>query len=72
MEKATFLKLLGQNIASLRLAKGWSQTDLANACDKDRQTLHKVENGQVNVSVYFLKQIAEALEIPVYQILVFK
>lgn len=72
MEKAVFLKLLGENIVRLRLAKGWSQTELANACNKDRQTIHKVENGQVNISVYFLLQVANALEMPVDQILVFK
>ena len=61
---------MGQNIVSLRLEKGWTQTDLANACNKDRQTIYKVEHGQANASVYFLKQIAEALEVPVNQLLI--
>jgi len=56
-------KKLGQRIIDLRTQKGWSQSDLSRACNKDRQTIEKIENGKVNPTVYTLFEIANALEI---------
>lgn len=54
---------IGQRIVGLRNQKGWSQSDLARACNKDRQAIEKLENGKVNPTLYTLLEIAEALEI---------
>jgi putative transcriptional regulator len=56
-------KLIGQRIIELRKQKGWSQSDLARACGKDRQAIEKLENGKVNPTLYSLLEIANALEI---------
>ncbi len=48
----------------LRTLKGWNQSDLARACNKDRQAIEKLENGRVNPTLYTLHEIAEALQIP--------
>lgn len=59
---------LGQKIISLRSEKNWSQAELARACFKDRQSIERLENGKINPSVYYLQEVAQALEIPLYKI----
>ena len=54
---------LGKQIIMLRQQKGWSQSDLARACNKDRQAIEKLENGKVNPTLYTLLEIANALEV---------
>lgn len=54
---------LGKRIVELREQKGWSQSDLARACNKDRQAIEKLENGKVNPTLYTLFEIANTLEI---------
>ena len=54
---------LGKRIIKLREKKGWSQSDLARACNKDRQAIEKLENGKVNPTLYTLLELASALEI---------
>lgn len=43
---------LGKRIIRLREQKGWSQSDFARACNKDRQAIEKLENGKVNPTLY--------------------
>ncbi len=47
----------------LRGKKCWSQSDLARACNKDRQAIEKLENGKVNPTLYTLLELANALEV---------
>ena len=63
MTRDKLKKKLGQRIIDLRTQKGWSQSDLSRACNKDRQTIEKIENGKVNPTLYTLFEIANALEI---------
>jgi transcriptional regulator with XRE-family HTH domain len=56
-------KKIGQRIIEFREQKGWSQADLARACNKDRQAIEKLENGKVNPTLYTLLEVASALEI---------
>lgn len=62
--KEKLKKLVGQRIVSLREKKGWSQSDLARACGKDRQAIEKLENGKVNPTLYSLLEVADALNVP--------
>ena len=66
------LTKLGKNVVKLRSEKNWSQSDLARACFKDRQSVERLENGKINPSIFYLHEIAEALEIPVSQVLNFE
>lgn len=68
MEKKEFLKRVGQQIVKKRLERGWTQADLAKACDKDPQSIERVENGKINASIYYLFEIAIALNIPLSEI----
>ena len=65
MKKDVFLKKLGNNIARLREEAGISQTELALRCDKDRQSLNRLEKGRINPSAYYLSEIAAELKVPV-------
>jgi transcriptional regulator with XRE-family HTH domain len=72
MSKEIFLKKLGINVARLREKAGLSQTELALRCDKDRQSLNRLERGRINPSVFYLKQIAEELKVPTKDLLDFE
>ncbi len=63
MTKDQLKKELGKRIVELREQKGWSQSDLARACSKDRQTIEKLENGKVNPTLYTLLEVANGLGI---------
>ena len=63
MKKPDLNKKIGQRIIDLRTKKGWSQSDLARACGKDRQAIEKLENGKVNPTLYTLYEMAKVLEV---------
>jgi len=68
MKKEQLQKRIGQRIIELRTQKGWSQADLARACNKDRQAIEKIENGKVNATIFSLFEISKALEIPLSEL----
>lgn len=72
MTKEAFLKKLGKNVARLREDAGISQTELALRCDKDRQSLNRLEKGRINPSAYYLSQIADELKVPLKSLLDFE
>jgi transcriptional regulator with XRE-family HTH domain len=59
---------VGQKIIELRKGKGWTQSDLARACNKDRQAIEKLENGKVNPTLYSLYEVAQAMDISLKRI----
>ena len=68
MKKEDLQIKIGKRIIELRTKKGWTQADLARACEKDRQAIEKIENGKVNATIYSLMEIAEALEVSLVKI----
>nr|WP_262906653.1 helix-turn-helix transcriptional regulator [Tenacibaculum maritimum] len=71
VNKEQLKKRVGQRVVALRSRKGWSQSDLARACNKDRQALEKLENGRVNPTIYSLLEIAKALEVSLKELVDF-
>ncbi|SFZ84759.1 Putative transcriptional regulator [Tenacibaculum maritimum NCIMB 2154] len=71
VNKEQLKKKVGQRVIALRSRKGWSQSDLARACNKDRQALEKLENGRVNPTIYSLLEIAKALEVSLKELVDF-
>jgi len=69
--KEQLKKKIGQRIVELRTKKGWSQSDLARACNKDRQAMEKLENGKVNPTLYSLLEISKALDVSLSQLVKF-
>lgn len=63
MKKSELSKKIGQRIVEIRTKKGLSQSDLARACNKDRQAIEKLENGKSNPTLYTLLEISVALEV---------
>jgi putative transcriptional regulator len=63
MTKDELKHKIGQRIIELRTQKGWSQSDLARACNKDRQAIEKLENGKVNPTLFTLLEISDVLNV---------
>ena len=64
-------KKIGDRIKELRTQKGWSQSDLARACDKDRQAIERLENGKTNPTIFSLFEVSKALNIKVKDLINF-
>lgn len=71
MNKEAYLKKLGEHIARLRISKGISQAEFARSCDKDPQSLNRLEKGKINPSIIYLREIAEQLDMEVGEMLKF-
>lgn len=71
MKKEEFLRKLGKHVIKIRTQKGWSQSELARNCDKERQSIERLENGKINPSAYYLLQVANGLEISLNELLNF-
>lgn len=54
------------NVAAIRKIRGWSQTDLADVVNVEQATISRIENGSDGVTLRVIKDIAAALEVPVY------
>lgn len=61
MKKEKFLKALGLSIRKIRDAKGVSLYRLAKDIKKTPSDLLRIEKGEVSMSLYYLKEIAEGL-----------
>lgn len=67
----TFLKKLGLRIRNLRLEKGLSQLDLGVRMDNYAEQIGRIERGQLNVTICTLKKIADSLQVPLQELLIF-
>lgn len=62
-------KIIGQNIVRIRNEKKMSQEKLANLADIDRTYIGYIENGKYNITVFKLRQIAEALDVTLNELI---
>lgn len=53
-------QILAQNMRELRLARSWSQEDLAEACELHRTYIGAIERSERNVSIDNIDRIARA------------
>lgn len=60
---------IGNNIRRIRKEQRISQIDLAVSVGIDRAYLSEIENGRTNVSINILYALADALNIPLKQII---
>lgn len=56
-------KLVGDNCARLRKAKGWTQEGLAERSGLTQQYLSDLERGKRNPTIVTIYEIAQALEV---------
>lgn len=67
-EKKLFLVKLGRRITMLREQVGISQTELGYRCDYERSVINRIEMGRTNPTIFTLKKVADALQIPLRQL----
>ncbi|SDL73466.1 helix-turn-helix domain-containing protein [Tessaracoccus oleiagri] len=58
---------IGRLIHDARIARGWSQQRLADELGTAQSAVHRIENGQQNLSLSMINRLAEALEMPLIQ-----
>lgn len=61
-EKHALLVALGRRIRSLRLAREWTQTDMAVSLDMNRGHLSDIEQGKREMGVITLQIVARGLK----------
>ena len=64
-------KKFGKKIFDLRTAKGLSQEALALKADIDRTYIPSIEKGNRNVSIIIIEKLANALDVPINELLNF-
>jgi transcriptional regulator with XRE-family HTH domain len=69
MKKEASLLQLGERIREIRLGKGMSQKKLALSIGKDQQSIQRLEQGKTNPSYFYLKEIANGLEITLSELI---
>jgi transcriptional regulator with XRE-family HTH domain len=65
----TLINLFGENVRAARMQKGWSQEDLADACELDRTYVSSIERGKRNPTLRVVEQIAHGLGVPAASLL---
>lgn len=71
MEKEVFIKRLGENIARIRIEKKMTQVKLAQLCKKQKQSVSRLEAGQMNPTAFYLLELSKALKVPIASLLDF-
>lgn len=71
MQEAKILSSFGGHLKKMRVAKSYSQEQLAAFADLDRTYISGIERGQRNVSLINLIKLSIALNIPAKQLLDF-
>jgi transcriptional regulator with XRE-family HTH domain len=59
-----FLRDLGLRLRQQRLARRWTQAELARRCDLHRTFIGSAERGERNLSILNLRRIAKVLRVP--------
>lgn len=62
--------LLAKNLRQLRLAKGWSQEELADLANFHRTYVSQLERGITNVTIDNLQRLAEVLGIEIPELFI--
>ena len=63
------LKSLGEKLKTIRKSKGLTLKELAYLTDKEPQSLHRVEQGQINPTYLYLVKVCEGLKIDITELL---
>jgi putative transcriptional regulator len=71
MTRETFLKKLGKRVKIHREKAGLTQPALAALCDKEKQSINRLEKGGINISVWELQKIAKELKVDLKDLLDF-
>ena len=70
MEKSEILRIVGKRIKEVRESKGLSQVELVGKMqgEIDPTNISRIESGRTNPTVFTLFRIAEAMEVPIVEL----
>jgi putative transcriptional regulator len=60
---------LGNKIKTMRIEKGFNQTEFANLIGKDQPSLNRLETGKINPGYLYLIEIARGLDLTINELL---
>lgn len=63
LEKKIFLKQFGNHVKKIRVRKNLTQFDVACSVNKDRQSIQRLESGNINPTIFYLFELAEGLDV---------
>ena len=69
MTEKQLLKKIGLRIKQLRVEKGLSQRELGYEIDVEKSNISRLEAGIFNTKVFTLYKVAEALDLPLSELL---
>lgn len=64
------LNLFGTNLRRIRKEKGFSQRELSARCNIDNADISRMENGDINITLRTLHQLADAMDINPIELLI--
>lgn len=70
-DRNTILKSFGKNLRLTRLAKGFTQEQLANELGVEISQISRIERGVINTSITTLYSISKVLNVDVSELFVF-
>ena len=69
LDDRRFLQQVGFRLRERRIARRWTQAQLADACGLHRTFIGSVERGERNVSILNLRLITKVLRVPLADLL---
>lgn len=69
MEQKELQKMIGEQIASIRKSKKFSQEDLSKMTNMRRSNICRIEKGNANCTIESLHRISTALNIKINQLI---
>ena len=70
-DKKSILITFGDNLRQLRLAKGFTQEQLANELGIEISQISRIERGVINTSITTLYSISKVLNVDISELFVF-
>ena len=70
-DKKSILINFGENLRKLRLAKGFTQEQLANELGVEISQISRIERGVINTSITTLYSISKVLNVDISELFVF-
>lgn len=58
-----FKTTFGSNLRTVRIAKGYTQQELADIIGSQQPAYSKIENGETNVTLKTINKLAQALDV---------